>query len=230
MAQPPDVSETFLREVDENLRRDQLRDFFKAYGNWLIAGVGLFLLISGGLIWWNQHRDQQHEAQVEKLAQVYKDIGSGNTAQAPKQLEDLGQDGSTAVRASALFAHAALVLQQNDTKGAIATYKSIADDSGFPQPYRDVALIRQTSLEFDQLQPQDIIARLAPLAKPGEPWFGSAGEMTALALIKQGQQKQAAQLFAAIAKDDSVPATIRARAVQVAGSLGVDASTAFQPQ
>jgi hypothetical protein len=29
LAQPPDISETFLREVDENLRRDQLRDFAK---------------------------------------------------------------------------------------------------------------------------------------------------------------------------------------------------------
>ena len=37
LAQPPDISETFVREVDENLRRDQLRDFFKAYGSWLIA-------------------------------------------------------------------------------------------------------------------------------------------------------------------------------------------------
>ena len=46
MAQPPDVGETFLREVDENLRRDQMRDFFKAYGNWLIAGVVLFLAAS----------------------------------------------------------------------------------------------------------------------------------------------------------------------------------------
>ena len=56
MAQPPDVGETFLREVDENLRRDQMRDFFKAYGNWLIAGVVLFLAASGGLIWWRQHQ------------------------------------------------------------------------------------------------------------------------------------------------------------------------------
>ena len=38
MAQPPDtINETFLREVDENLRRDQMRDFAKKYGNWLIA-------------------------------------------------------------------------------------------------------------------------------------------------------------------------------------------------
>jgi hypothetical protein len=230
LAQPPDVSETFLREVDENLRRDQLRDFFKTYGNWLIAAVVLFLALSGGLIWWNQHKVKQHEAEVEQLAQVYKDIASGNAAQAPRQLDELAANGSKAVNASAQFTRAALFLQQNDTKNAIGIYKSIANDSGFPQPYRDAALIRQTSLEFDQVQPQDIITRLAPLAKPSEPWFGTAGEMTALALVKQGQNQQAGQLFAAIAKDKTVPDTIRARAVQAAGSLGVDASSAFQPQ
>jgi uncharacterized protein (UPF0147 family) len=48
--------------------------------------------------------------------------------------------------------------------------------------------------------------------------------------VKQGQQQQAGQLLAAIAKDKTVPETIRARAVQAAGSLGVDASSAFQPQ
>src|SRR3954451_1295909 len=88
VAQPPDISETFLREVDENLRRDQLRDFFKAYGNWLIAGLVLFLAASGGFIWWRQHQVEQHGTQVEKLAQVYKDIGSVNMAQAPKDLDD----------------------------------------------------------------------------------------------------------------------------------------------
>ncbi len=226
MAQPPDISETFKREVDENLRRDQVRDFFKAYGNWLIAGVVLFLAASGGLIWWNQHQVQRSQAQVEKLASIYQDIGKGNMAQTPQQLDELSKSGSKAVSASAIFARAALALQQNDLKLATATYKSIAGDSSFPQPYRNAALIRQTALEFDQLQPQEVIARLEPLAKAGEPWFGTAGEMTALALVKQGKRQEAGQLFAAIARDKGVPDTIRARAVQVAGSLGVDASDA----
>jgi hypothetical protein len=230
LAQPPDISETFLREVDENLRRDQLRDFFKKYGNWMIAAVVLFLGASGGLIWWRQHQVQMHATETEKLAEVYKDIGSGNTAQAPQQLDTLSKSGSKAVRASALFARAALALQQNDTKQATATYKSIADDSGTPDSYRHAALIRQTALEFDSLKPEEVIARLAPLAKPGEPWFGTAGEMTALALVKQGKRQEAGQLYAAIAKDNGVPQSIRARAVQVAGSLGVDASSAFVPQ
>jgi hypothetical protein len=230
LAQPPDLSETFVREVDENLRRDQLRDFFKTYGNWLVVAVVLFLVASGGLIWWKQHQVQEHEAQVEKLAQVYKDIGSGKSAQAPQQLDELSKSGAKAVRASALFARAALALQQNDVKLAATTYKSIAGDSGLPKPYRDAALVRQTALEFDQMKPEDVISRLEPLAKPGEPWFGTAGELTALAMVKQGKRQEAGQLFAAIARDPGVPQTIRARAVQVAGSLGVDASSAIGPQ
>ena len=230
MAQPPDISDTFVREVDENLRRDQLRDFFKAYGNWLILAVVLFLAASGGFIWWKQHQVQQHETQVEKLAQVYKDIGSGSAGRAPQQLAELSKSGAKAVRASAMFARAALALQQNDVKLATGTFKSIADDNGLPQPYRDAALIRRTALEFDQMKPEDVIATLEPLAKPGEPWFGTAGELTALAMVKQGKRQEAGQLFAAIAKDPGVPQTIRARAVQVAGTLGVDASNAIGPQ
>ena len=230
MAQPPDITETFVREVDENLRRDRLRDWFTEYGNWLIAAVVLFLAISGGLIWWNQHQEAKRGEQVEQLAQVYKDIGTGNVAKATSQLDALSDSGSKAVRASAQFAKAALALQQNDTKQAAAAYKAIAEDDGMPRPYRDAALIRQTALEFDQLKPDDVIARLAPLTKAGEPWFGSAGEMTALALLKQGKNQQAAQLFAAIAKDKSAPDTIRGRAAQEAGSMGIDISAALQPQ
>ena len=230
MAQPPDITETFVREVDENLRRDRARDFFKTYGNWLIAAVVLFLAVSGGLIWWNQHRVAKRGEQVEQLAQVYRDIGSGNVSNAGSQLDALSDSGSKGVRASAKFARAALALQQNDTKQAAGIYKSISEGSGLPQPYRDAALVRQTALEFDQLQPDAIITRLAPLTKPGEPWFGSAGEMTALAMIKQGKTQQAAQLFATIAKDKTVPETLRARAAQIAGTMGVDVTAALEGQ
>ena len=222
MAQPPDITETFVREVDENLRRDQLRDFFKAYGNWLIAALILFLAASGGLIWWRQHQTERAEAQVEQLAKIYSDVGAGKTAQAPQQLDQLSDSNSKAVRASAVFARAALALQQGDTKTAIASYKAIGEDSGLPRPYRDAALIRRTALEFDQLQPQEVISRLQPLTKPGEPWFGSAGEMTAMALAKQGKRSEAGQLFATIAKDNTVPSAIRERATQLAASFGVD--------
>lgn len=230
MAQPPDISETFAREVDENLRRDRIRDFFRDNGTALVAAVILFLAVSGGFIWYQQHKLARAEAHVEQLAGVYKDISLGNTTKAPMQLDDLSQVSSKGVRATAMFTRAALAVQQNDRKLAIATYRKIAEDGSLPDLYRNAAVIRQTALEFDQLQPQQVIARLEPLTRPGEPWFGSAGEMTALALIKAGKKQQAGQLFVAIAKDKGAPATVRNRAIQIAGSLGADASGALGPQ
>ncbi|MFL6752590.1 MAG: tetratricopeptide repeat protein [Sphingomicrobium sp.] len=228
MAQPPDITETFVREVDENLRRDRLRDFARKNGGWLIAAVILFLGASGGWIYWQHRQLQQSERQVEQLGQIYKDIAAGNLSTAPQRLDALGKSGRKAVRASALFTRAALAIEQNDQKLAISTFAAIAGDGGLPKPYRDLALIRQTALEFDHLKPEAVIARLQPLSKPGNPWFGSAGEMTAVALIKQGKKREAGQLYAAIARDGTVPETIRARAVQIASSLGVDA-TGGQP-
>lgn len=230
MAQPPEITDTFVREVDENLRRDRIRDFFKENTGWLIGGLVLFLAASGGLIWFQQHREQLAEQHVEQLAQVYKDIGVGNTSKVPQALDDLSNSESKAVRATALFTRAAFAVEQNDPKLAVATYKKIADDSSLPNAYRNAATIRQTALEFDQLQPQQVIARLAPLAKPGNPWFGSAGEMTALALIKQGKNQEAGQLFVAIAKNKDVPQSIRERSIQISGSLGADAGAALGPQ
>jgi hypothetical protein len=227
LAQPPDISDTFLREVDENLRRDRLRDFGKKYGNWIGVAVVLFLAASGGFIWWQQHQVQRSEGHVEQLSAIYRDIGAGKFDNVPKQLDPLAQSGSKSIRASALFTAAAVALEQNDHKLAIAKYREIAGDGGLPQPYRDAALIRQTALEFDQIKPDEVISRLQPFAKPGNPWFGSAGEMTALAMIKQGKKSEAGRLFAAVAKDKTVPDSIRARSVQIAGSLGVDAGSAL---
>ena len=227
MAQPPDINETFVREVEENLRRDQMRDFSKKYGGWIIAAVVLFLAASGGYIYWQQYQQKRSEQQVEQLAEIYKSIASNNLATVPQKLDELSKSGSKAVRASALFTRAAIALNQNDTKLAISKYQEAANDTGLPRPYRDIALIRQTTLEFDQIPPGEVISRMQPLAKPGNPWFGSAGELTAVALIKEGKKDEAGRLYGAIASDKGVPDTIRARAVQIASSLGVDASNAL---
>ena len=68
---------------------------------------------------------------------------------------------------------------------------------------------------------------MEPLSKAGNPWFGSAGEMTAMAMLKQNRTSEAGRMFAAIAADRQVPGTIRSRAVQIAGTLGVDATSAI---
>ena len=233
MALPPDnpadqdvPNEAFLREVDENLRREQMETFAKRYGKWLIAGLILFLIAVGGYLYWQQKQQERSQAQSEELTPVYDQIGNRNLDPAKKRLEKLEQANNDVVRAAASLAQAAVALEKNDRAGALAKFHSVADDGGLPKPYRDAALIRATTLEFDSLKPQDVISRMEPLAKPGNPWFGSAGELTAMAYLKMGQKDKAGRLFASMASDKTVPETIRNRAQQIAGTLGIDVNAA----
>ena len=227
MAVPADSGETFLREVDENLRRDQLQDIAKKYGAWIIAGVVLLLAATGGWIYW-QARQQKAAAQhSEILAQIYTDIGAGKLGTVPQRLDALAGETEGALRASALLTRAAIAVEQNDRALATTKFREIAAAEELPQPYRDLALIRSTAMEFDTIPPEQVIARLQPLTKPGNPWFGSAGELSAMALVKQGKKLEAGRLFGAIAADQQVPESIRARSVQIAGTLGFDASASM---
>jgi len=220
---PDTPNESFLREVDENLRRDRARDFAKQYGGWLIAAVVLFLAAVAGWLYWQDRQQKQAEAQSEQLTKIYSQIGAGQTKQAQQSLLGLEGSGNRVVHTLALLTEAAIALDGNDRATALAKYDAVANDNHAPQPYRDAALIRVISLQFDQMKPEDVIAKLQPLAKPGEPWFGTAGELTAMAYIKQGNKAAAGKIFAAIAADNNAPLTLRNRSAQIAGTLGVDA-------
>jgi hypothetical protein len=204
-----------------------MADFAKTYGSWIAIAVVLFLVAVAGWLYW-QHRQQQQAAEhSEELHRIFGDIAAGNTKTVPSRLEALAKSSDGALRASALLTKAAIALENNDRKAAIATYREVAGDEDLAQPFRDAATVRATALEFDTMKPEDVIARLQPLATAGNPWFGSAGELRALAYLKQGHNNKAGQLFAAIAADRQVPESIRSRAVQIAGTLGVDASASL---
>ena len=227
MALPPDTAESFVREVDENLRRDQMAARAKRFGGVAIAAVVLFLAAVAGFLYWQDRQRKAAEAATEQLTLTLQDVGANRMAAAPAQLDALRQADSEGVRATAGLSRAALALQQGNRKLATTIYAELAADEDLAKPFRDLALVRGTALEYDALKPDAVIARLQPLAEPGQPFFGSAGEMVGMALIAKGQKPAAAQLFAKIAADGAVPESLRTRAVQVAGSLGFDASASL---
>jgi hypothetical protein len=227
LALPSDPAESFVREVDENLRRDQLRDAAKSYGKWIIALLILLLAAVGGYLYWQDRQQKQAVEQGEALSAALDKAGSGNAKVAQAELAPLAESSNDVVHASAELAQAALALRQNDRKTAIEIYRRLAADNGLPQAYRDLATVRGTMTEYDSLKPDQVIARLSPLAVQGKPFFGTAGEMVAMAMLSKGDRNGAGQLFARIAADRQVPQTIRSRAVQFAGSLGVDATASL---
>lgn len=223
MASTPPTNEAFLREVDEELRKDQLVGFWKRWGRWLVVALVAALAGFAAYMWWQARQERAREAQGEAFTQVLNDLEASRRVGVEAKLAPLAEGDTPGYRATAKLTLAALKLQENDVGGAAAAFKAVADDASLPQPFRDLATIRWTATEYDMLTPQQVIARLERLAVKGNPWFGSAGEMTAIAHMSMNQPKRAGPIFAAIAADEAVPESIRQRAVQMAGVLGVDA-------
>jgi len=215
--------EVFLREVDEALREEQLRTAARRYGL-LVAGLVIAALAAlAAFLWWQARRSAAADAGSETFVLALDRVEAGQAAAAAPALMPLSKDGTDGYRAVTRLMRAGLASEQGRRGEALQLLGQVAGDEAAAQPFRDLARLREVALRFDTLAPEQVIARLKPLAVPGNPWFGSAGELVGAAYLKQGRQDLAGPLFAAIAKDPSVPASLRARAQQAAGVLGVDA-------
>ena len=223
MAVKPVNNDAFLREVDDELRRDRMTEFGKRYGLLVIGGIVALLVAFGGYLYWQQHRTEVAGAQGELLQNAYDALANEEPNKAAQPLATLAQSSRDGYRALALLTQADVLLQKQDMKGAAKKFAEVANDTSLSQPFRDQALVRQTAAEFDALKPQAVVERLRPLSVAGNPWFGSAGEMTAISYLRMNRSDLAGPLFAKIAADENVPESIRQRAVQMAGAVGVDA-------
>jgi len=223
LALTPQNNEAFLREVDEELRRDQIGNFWRRYGKWLAVLLVVGLAAFGAWLWWQNDQRQKAGLEGEQLDTALAQLTQNQPDAAAPALEALAKSERPGYRAAAKLALADMAMAKQDLSAAAAGFRAVSEDQTLAKPYRDLALVRQTAAEFDRLEPAVVIERLAPLAKPGNPWFGSAGEMVAIAHMRANQPKQAGELFARIGNDQAVPPTIRSRAVQMAGLLGVDA-------
>ena len=214
--------EAFLREVDDAVRASDLTSFWTRYGRWLLAALVAGLLAFGGYIIYKNQLQAAADKQSEEFVDAMDKLRAGQQKEARAKLATLAKADQPGYRAMAQLVEANLLGEDGKTKEAIALYAKVAGDSSLPQTFRDLALIRQTSAEFDTLAPQAVVDRLKPLSTPGHAWFGSAGELTALAYIKMGKDNLAGPIFAQIAKQEGLPPSLRSRAQQMAGAMGID--------
>jgi hypothetical protein len=219
LALTPQNEEAFFREVDEELRRAQLGNVWKRYGLILIALIVIGLGAFGAYLWWTAEKEKAAGVAGEQLTSAFEALQQGRVAEAEATLKPLASSDQGAYRALAKLTLAARKQESGDEKAAAEAYMEIASDTAIAQPFRDAALIRATAAAFDTLPPRTVIDRLAPLAKPDGPWFGTAGEMTAIAWLKLEQPQKAAALFDQIGKAKQVPESLRARAVRISGAL-----------
>ena len=209
-------TESFIDEVTEEVRRDQLYRLFRRYG-WI--GVLVVVLIVGGAAWneWQKARDRAAaEAKGEAILNAL-DLPDG-----PARLDAL----AAVVTAENNAPVPALILaaeqeRTGDLAGARATLEGLAQSPTATLVYRDLAELKALMLADATLPPEERLARLQALAVPGRPFALLAEEQIALAHVAAGDVAAAGEILSRLAEDATASAGLRERVQGLMVALGL---------
>jgi hypothetical protein len=200
-----------FHEVDEEVRREQLKKIWQRYGNYIIAGC---LLVIVGIAGWRGYEWMQAKHAAESGAAFEQAVtlaASGKTQEAEAAFAKLGADGTAGYRVLSRLREAA-ELGRSDPKAAIKAYDEIAADRGAGQVIQDLAVLRAGYLQVDGASYADLRSRIEPLTGPDRAFRYSARELLALSAWKQGDINAAKQWTETIIGDPQTPAGARSRA------------------
>ena len=80
--------DSLLREVDEELRRDQFQQIWEQYGTYIIGAVAALLIGVGGYKWWDGRQAAAAEAAGLRFEQALNLAETGNADEALKSFAD----------------------------------------------------------------------------------------------------------------------------------------------
>ncbi len=203
--------DSFIREVNEELRSDQMRLVWKRFGRILIGAAVLVVLGTIGKVSYEYWRDREASAAGDSFLAALTLARDGKNEEALAALTALEKDGFGSYPVLARMRSASL-LATTDTQGAVNAFTAIAKDSSVPEALRDAARLRAAYLLVDTGTYEQVSAEAEQLATPQSALRHSAREVLGLSAYKHEDYARAKEWFDAIVNDSETPRNVGNRA------------------
>jgi len=204
------VSELF-DEVDEEVRREQLKKLWERYSIFIIAGAILIIAAVGG---WRgyQYLEAKKAAEAGAAFEAAAELSEqGKHAEAEAAFTKLAATAPYGYRMLSRLRAAAEVATR-DPQAAAKLYDDIAADRSIAAPEQDLARIRAAGLLLDTTSYNNMLQRLEPATAPGATYRHTARELLALSAWRANDAAATRQWLDMIANDGATPASLRSRA------------------
>lgn len=199
-----------FHEVDEEVRRDQLKRLWDRYSIVLIA---VAVLIVGGIGAWRAYEYFEAKKAAEAGARFEAAVTlseQGKQAEAEQAFAKLATDAPQGYRVLARF-RAAAALAETKSADAVKAYDVIAADSSLGTMWQDLAAVRAGMLLVDSATLADMTQRLTPLTEPTRAFRHTARELLALSAWRNQDAAAARKYIDMVVADAETPPGARTR-------------------
>ncbi len=208
-----------FKEVDEDLRRENLGQLWKKYGLYLMGLAAMVVLAVAGVQGWRAY-DLDQRGQLSDRYGAARELAQGGEAAAGLDaMIDMSEVAGGGYAGLAAFEEARLRVESGDTAGAIAVWDRIADGSGLGPGFKEAATLFSVLHQIDSGDSPALRARLQPLATDSQPFRSTARELLAVIALGEGDIAAARTLYTQISDDRQAPAGLRQRATQMLAAL-----------
>jgi hypothetical protein len=204
------VSELF-DEVDEEVRREQLKKLWDKYSIYIVAGMILIIAAVGG---WRGYQYIEAKKAAEAGAAFDKavELAEANKhAEAETAFADLVAKAPFGYRVLSRLRLAAEVAHR-DVQAAAKMFDEIASDRSVGVAEQDLARIRAAQLLLESTSYPNMKERLEAATAPGATFRHTARELLALSAWRANDAAATRQWLDLIANDGETPPSMRSRA------------------
>tara|TARA_B100000925_G_scaffold105847_1_gene78041 strand:- start:1313 stop:1945 length:633 start_codon:yes stop_codon:yes gene_type:complete len=205
------LSEPLEDEVNEELRRQQLKSIWDRFGVYIIGFAVLIILSVGGNEIINHLNNRVSQRESNAFDNALNLIEKGNDSAGLDQLIEL-TEGKTGYKGLALFRLSSESLTNGNYQEAVDYLKKASLDKTLTNNLRVFAKIKAGLILVDNGSFSEVDVLLKEVIESGGPFSFHAKEILALALIKNGRDLEAQEIFQEIANDASAPPVLARRA------------------
>ncbi len=204
--------ELLAREVDEELRQEQLMALWRKYRAFVVGGVIAVLLAVSGFeayqSWYYRVRLNESDSFENAVLMAYQ----GDDEAALAAFQHLAAEARTGYRSLAQMQIAGIYLKQGKKTEMLSTLKALMEDTSAPEALRAVATLSYVGHQTDTDHSAELKRLIAPwINNPDSSYYGSAVELSALLSLNAGKQEEAITLLKTALNAPSLAAPTRDR-------------------